>query len=184
MTGSPEDCDDFDDCATKNMMINAITPRKMTDWLNGINMNGSSLIKNNKIGVDLTQNRMNRIKMNAEVEVIEMKTQLENEMLANVVNSEEEIDISSDGMYTDINNRAQAMLSTMFAWYEGRKVCIGSCLVKRKQHLSDELAKTAPGLVVDLQPTQLEGYGTALLLKRVATATKRKFSLCAGTEFI
>ena len=182
MTGSPAECDDFDECFTKNLMINAISSRKMTDQLSSINMNGTNLKKTN-VGVDLTQNRMNRIRMDAEVEVIEMKAQLENEMLMNVVNSEEELEVSMDAMYTDRNNSAQAALVTMLADFEGRKVCIGSCLVKRQQHLSTELAKTAPGIVVDLHPKQLEGYGDELLLKRLVSATKRKFSLCTGQCF-
>ena len=178
LTGSSEECDAFDACFTKNMMINALNPTKVGDLLSSINMNGTNINKT-KLGVDFQNTRMSRIQKDAENEIIAMKTDLENGMLSDVVKSDQELVFSTDAFYSDRNNKAQVILSSLFAEHENQSVCIGSVLVKRKQRLSDDLAKTAPGIVVDLPATELESYALELQMKRVRAYTDRKFYLCA-----
>ena len=160
------------------MMINALNPTKVGDLLSAINMNGTNINKT-KLGVDFQNTRMSRIQKDAENEIIAMKTDLENGMLSEVVKSEQELVFSTDAFYSDRNNKAQVVLSSLFAEHENQSVCIGSILVKRKQRLSDDLAKAAPGIVVDLPATELESYALELQMKRVRTYTDRKFYLCA-----
>ena len=178
MTGSSSECDDFDACVTKNMMINSLPPAKIGRLFHAMNMNGTN-IQETKVGVDLQNTRMSRIRKEGEDEIIAMKVDLENEMLNEVVQSEETPVFSTDGFYTDRNNKAQAHLGSLFAEHNGESKCVGSVLLKRKGRLSTELAKSAPGIVVDLPATQLESYALELQMKRVATKTKRQFYLCA-----
>ena len=171
-------------------MINALSVDKIGKLLNGINMNGVNFQKTN-VGVNLHQRRMTRIRHDAENEIIQMRTELEDENLKKVVNSEKDIIWSFDGMYSDRNYKAQAMLGTMFSEYEDedgstKKVCIGSCVLKRKGRLSEELAKTAPGIVVDLQPNELETYALQHCAKRMRCATDRQTYICTaqGYEYV
>ena len=161
------------------MMMNALNPVKMGVLLSSINMNGTN-INQTKVGVDFQNTRMSRIRKEGEGEIIALKTDLEHGLLMEVVNSEEPIIASSDGFYTHRNHKAQAMLSTLHAEHEGKTVCISSLLLKRKQRLSDELAKTAPGIVVDLPAGQLESYGLELQMKHLRNVTDRRFYLCAA----
>ena len=178
MTGSSQECDDFDACFTKNLMINALAPAKIGRLFNAMNMNGTN-IQETKVGVDLQNTRMARFRREGEDEIIAMKTDLENGMLNEVIQSEETPVFSTDGFYTDRNNKAQAHLGSLYAEHGGRSVCVGSVLLKRKGRLSTELAKSAPGIIVDLPATQLESYALELQMKRVAKKTKRQFYLCA-----
>ena len=65
---------------------------------------------------------------------------------------------------------------------DGKFVSCGTVVLKRKQQLSMSKAEKAGGNVVDLPPTRLEGYGLALLLKRVAASTKKQFHLAADGD--
>ena len=159
-------------------MINALAPAKIGRLFNAMNMNGTN-IQETKVGVDLQNTIMSRIRREGEDEIIAMKTDLENGMLDEVIQSEEMPVFSSDGFYTDRNNKAQAHLGSLYADHDGGSVCIGTVLLKRKGRLSTELVKSAPGIIVDLPPTQLESYALELQMKRVARKTKRQFYLCA-----
>ena len=80
------------------------------------------------------------------------------------------------------NNKAQCNLTTLFGKLEDRFVCCGSFVIKRKQGLSMDKAEQASGIVVDLPPNKLEGYGLELLLKKVASYTKKQFHLAADGD--
>ena len=80
-------------------------------------------------------------------------------------------------MFILSNNKAQCLLGTMFGKLDAKMVCVGSVVVKRKQGLSNEKAEKATGNVVDLPADALEGYALELLLKRLASATKKQFHL-------
>ena len=80
------------------------------------------------------------------------------------------------------NNKAQCNLVTLFGLLNGRFVCCGSFVIKRKQGLSMDKAEEASGIVVDLPPKKLEGFGLELLLKKVAAYTKKQFHLAADGD--
>ena len=61
-------------------------------------------------------------------------------------------------------------------------MCCGSLCIKRKQSLSDEKAAEAPGVVVDLIAKKMETFGMGLMLKRIASFTKKQFYLCADGD--
>ena len=61
-------------------------------------------------------------------------------------------------------------------------VCCGSVVLKRRQNLSEEKAQDAPGEIVDLAPTDLESFGFRLMMKRVASQTKKPFYICADGD--
>ena len=63
-------------------------------------------------------------------------------------------------------------------------VCCGSVVLKRRQNLSEEKAQNAPGEIVDLAPTDLESYGFRLMMKRVASQTKKPFYICADGDLM
>ena len=62
------------------------------------------------------------------------------------------------------NNKAQVCSTTMFGKLGDRMVCCGSAVIKRKQQLGMEKAEKAKGILVDLPPDALEGYGLEILL--------------------
>ena len=90
---------------------------------------------------------------------------------------------SFDGHYSNVANSAQACLGTMFSKLDGKSVCVGSCVVKRKQNISDEAAQTALGIIVDLIPKKMESYALELLTKMIALRTKEQFFLCSAQGF-
>ena len=61
-------------------------------------------------------------------------------------------------------------------------VCCGSIVLKRRQNLSIEKAKNAPGEIVDLAPTDLESYAFRLMMKKVASKTKKPFYICGDGD--
>ena len=84
--------------------------------------------------------------------------------------------------YSFRNNKAQCALATLFGFLNGKYVCVGSVVLKRKQLLAMDKAEQASGTVVDLPPNLLEGYGLQLLLKRVAEYTSKQFHLAADGD--
>ena len=80
------------------------------------------------------------------------------------------------------NNKAQCLLGTLFGKLEDKFYCVGSVVIKRKQHLATEKAEQTDGILVDLPPTRLEGYALELLVKRVKAATSKQFHLGADGD--
>ena len=62
-------------------------------------------------------------------------------------------------------------------------VCLGSCVIKRKQNISDAAAKSAPGILCDLVAKKMEAYGLELLTKMIALRTEEQFYLCSAKGF-
>jgi len=73
-------------------------------------------------------------------------------------------------------------MGTMFGDLDGKMVCMGSVVVKRRQQLSMDKAEKASGIVVDLPPNALEGYALELLLKRIGSATDNQFHIAADGD--
>ena len=80
------------------------------------------------------------------------------------------------------NNKAQCLWGTMFGDLDGRMVCVGSVVIKRRQELSVEKAEKASGILVDLPPNALEGYALELLLKRIGSVTDNQFHIAADGD--
>ena len=80
------------------------------------------------------------------------------------------------------NNKAQCIWGTMFGDLDGKMVCVGSVVIKRRQELSMEKAEKASGILVDLPPNALEGYALELLLKRIGRATDKQFHVAADGD--
>ena len=74
------------------------------------------------------------------------------------------------------------MWGTMFGDLDGKMVCVGSVVIKRRQELSMEKAEKASGILVDLPPNALEGYALELLLKRIGSATDKQFHIAADGD--
>ena len=67
----------------------------------------------------------------------------------------------------------------MFSKLDGKSVCVGSCVVKRKGDLTDEAAQKGSGIITNLVPKKLEAYALELLVKMIAGRTKEQFYLCS-----
>ena len=80
------------------------------------------------------------------------------------------------------NNKAQCLWGTMFGDLDGKMVCVGSVVIKRRQQLSMDKAEKASGIVVDLPPNALEGYALELLLKRIGSETDKQFHIAADGD--
>ena len=90
---------------------------------------------------------------------------------------------SFDGHYSNVRNAAQACLCTMMSELDGKSVCVGSCVIKRKQNISEAAAKSAPGILCDLVAKKMEAYGSELLTKMIALRTEEQFYLCSVKGF-
>ena len=112
-----------------------------------------------------------------------LKLLLENEMLTKVLATVGDKIFSFDGHYSNRANAAQACLCTMMSELDGKSVCVGSCVVKRKQNISEAAAKAAPGILCDLPAKKMEAYGLELLTKMIASRTKEQFYLCSAKGF-
>ena len=132
-----------------------------------------------KVGIDLRQKRMTRIRNDAQTEIIQMKSELESEMLDKVLSEEGEKIFSFDAAYSNRSNSAQACWGSMFSKLDGKSICVGSCVVKRKGDVSDEAAKKGPGIICNLKPKKLESYALELLVKNIADRTQEQFFLCS-----
>ena len=178
LTGSESDGQEFDECFTKNVMMHGINVDRIGKLLTGLNMSGTNLAKT-KVGIDLRQKRMTRIRNDAQTEIIQMKSELESEMLDNVLSVEGDKIFSFDAAYSNRSNSAQACWGSMFSKLDGKSVCVGSCVVKRKGDITDEAAKKGPGIICNLIPKKLEAYALELLVKMIADRTKEQFYLCS-----
>ena len=101
-------------------------------------------------------------------------------MLAKVLAASGDKVFSFDGHYSNVRNAAQACLCTMMSELDGKSVCVGSCVIKRKQNISEAAAKAAPGILCDLGPKKMEAYGLELLTKMIALRTEEQFYLCSA----
>ena len=163
-------------------MMHGLNVDKIQKLLDALNMNGINLTKT-KVGIDLRQKRMTRIRNDAQTEIISMKTDIENEMLTAVLATEGDKVFSFDGHYSNRANSAQACLCTMMSELDGKSVCVGSCVIKRKQNISEAAAKSAPGILCDLAAKKMEAYGLELLTKMIALRTDEQFYLCSAKGF-
>ena len=75
LTGSESDGKDFDECFTKNVMMHGLNVDKMQKLLDALNMNGINMSKT-KVGIDLRQKRMTKIRNDAQMEIISMKSDI------------------------------------------------------------------------------------------------------------
>ena len=178
LTGSESDGKDFDECFTTNVMINGLNVDRVGKLFTGLNMSGTNLAKT-KVGIDLRQKRMTKIRNDLQTEIIQMKSELESEMLDKVLSTDGDKIFSFDAAYSNRSNSAQACWGSMFSKLDGKSVCVGSCVVKRKGDVTDEAAQNGPGIITNLIPKKLESYALELLVKMIAERTNEQFYLCS-----
>ena len=78
--------------------------------------------------------------------------------------------------------KAQCLQESLFGRLGDKMVCCGTIVLKRRQNLSMEKAENAPGEIVDLAPTDLESYAFRLLMKKLASQTKKQFYICGDGD--
>ena len=101
MSGGAAEANEFDELVNRNMMINCIKPTEMNKFLTGINMKCKNY-QGNVVGVNLTEKRMASMRNDLYCEVIQKRNTLENEMMAAVLDQDENPVFSIDGFYSNM----------------------------------------------------------------------------------
>ena len=101
MSGGSDEGVEFDHLVNQNMMLNAIQPAEMNNFLTGINMKASNY-QGNVVGVNLLEKRMSNMRNQLYCDIIQKKNDLEEEMLKAVLDQEEMPTFAIDGFYSNM----------------------------------------------------------------------------------
>ena len=101
MSGGSDEGVEFDHLVNQNMMLNAIQPAEMNQFLTGINMKASNY-QGNVVGVNLLEKRMSNMRNQLYCDIIQKKNDLEEEMLKAVLDQEEMPTFAIDGFYSNM----------------------------------------------------------------------------------
>ena len=100
MSGGATEGNQFDQLVNQNLLLNSITPKQMDGFTTGINMKARNY-QGNMIGVNLEHQHMSKMRNELYCEVIQKKVELEDSMLAQVLESEVP-EFSFDAFYSHV----------------------------------------------------------------------------------
>ena len=99
MSGGADEGEQFDNLVNQNMMLNAIQPAQMNQFLTGINMKAENF-QGNLVGVNLLEKRMSTMRNDLYCEIIQKRNDLEEQMLKTILAQEDMPEFSIDGFYS------------------------------------------------------------------------------------
>ena len=101
MSGGASESAKFDQLVTENILVHNLNVHNTQKFLQGINMRAKNL-QGTVTGINLEKPKMTARRNQLYIDVINRKSEIENEMLAAVLNSSDCPEFAFDGFYSDV----------------------------------------------------------------------------------
>ena len=101
MSGDSNQAAQFDNLVTENMMVHNLNVHSFQKFAKGINMSSKNL-QGNVIGLNLEKPKMAALRNQLYADIINRKSEIEDEMLDAVLKSSDCPTFAFDGFYSDV----------------------------------------------------------------------------------